>query len=176
MHPEEDLSLVSHLSYGSFFFLFLIHISLQEELRARCHRYQKPTAPTSMPQVSLANSPAAVATPVTSMNSGHMGLPMNPLPAGMMIPMPMAHMALPPHMQMGMAPMGLLRAPHMPGKSTDTKCITFCIVTSVICFRSTRPNYLFYFWIFVSTLVGMPGGFAPYGAPLGFPMMPPRFR
>nr|CAG4649535.1 EOG090X0A5X [Scapholeberis mucronata]SVE93767.1 EOG090X0A5X [Scapholeberis mucronata] len=117
MHPEEDLSL--------------------EELRARCHRYQKPAVSTSMPQVSIANSPAAVATPVTTVNSGQMGLPMNHIPAGMMIPMPMAHMALPPHMQMGMAPMGLLQAPHMPG---------------------------------------MPGGFAPYGAPLGFPMMPPRFR
>nr|CAH0101030.1 unnamed protein product [Daphnia galeata] len=118
MHPEEDLSL--------------------EELRARCHRYQRNTVPTSIPQVSIASPQSATATPVSSLSSGQMGLPMSHLPAGMMIPMPMTHMALPPHMQMGMAPMGLLRAPHM------------------------HP--------------GMPGGFSPYGAPLGFPMMPPRFR
>lgn len=118
MHPEEDLSL--------------------EELRARCHRYQRSAVPTSMPQVSIASPQSATVTPVSSVSSGQMGLPMGHLPAGMMIPMPMTHMALPPHMQMGMAPMGLLRAPHM------------------------HP--------------GMPGGFSPYGAPLGFPMMPPRFR
>ena len=68
-----------------------------------------------MPQVSIASPPAAV-NPVSTVGSGQMGLPMGHLPAGMMIPMPMAHMALPPHMQMGMGPMGLLRAPHMPGK------------------------------------------------------------
>ncbi len=66
-----------------------------------------------MPQVSIASPPAAAVTPVT-VNSGQMGLPMGHLPAGMMIPM-VPHMALPPHMQMGMGPMGLLRAPHMPG-------------------------------------------------------------
>nr|CAG4641894.1 EOG090X0A5X [Eurycercus lamellatus] len=116
MHPEEDLSL--------------------EELRARHQRYQR-SAVTSSSQMSLPTPPNPV-TPASTVHSGHMGLPMGHLPAGMMIPMPMAtHMALPPHMQMGMAPMGLLRAPHMPG---------------------------------------MPGGFSPYGAPLGFPMMPPRFR
>lgn len=87
-----------------------------------------------MPQVSIANSPAAVATPVTTVNSGQMGLPMNHIPAGMMIPMPMAHMALPPHMQMGMAPMGLLRAPHMPGK-----CIVFIHV-----FHTYRRNSFYY--------------------------------
>jgi len=79
-------------------------------------------------------SPSSVVTPTTA--HGGMGIPIGHLP-GMMIPMAMPHMALPPHMQMGMAPMGILRAPHMPG---------------------------------------MPGGFSPYGTPLGFPMMPPRFR
>jgi hypothetical protein len=69
-----------------------------------------------MPQVSIASPQSATVTPVSSVSSGQMGLPMGHLPAGMMIPMPMTHMALPPHMQMGMAPMGLLRAPHMhPG-------------------------------------------------------------
>jgi len=113
MHPEEDLSL--------------------EELRARLGRYQKNTVVTSTPQVTMV-SPSSVVTPTTA--HGGMGIPIGHLP-GMMIPMAMPHMALPPHMQMGMAPMGILRAPHMPG---------------------------------------MPGGFSPYGTPLGFPMMPPRFR
>jgi len=113
MHPEEDLSL--------------------EELRARLSRYQKSTTMVSAPQVTMV-SPSPVVTPTTA--PGGMGIPIGHLP-GMMIPMAMPHMALPPHMQMGMAPMGILRAPHMPG---------------------------------------MPGGFSPYGTPLGFPMMQPRFR
>lgn len=68
-----------------------------------------------MPQASASTPPASVASPVSTVSNGQMGLPMGHLPAGMMIPMPMAHMALPPHMQMGMGPMGLIRAPQMPG-------------------------------------------------------------
>ena len=83
---------------------------LQEELRARRPRYQKNAVATNLSQ-----SQAPVVSQLTSVNpvnTAHMGLPMS-LP-GMMIPMPhIAHMALPPHMQMG--PMGILRAPHMPG-------------------------------------------------------------
>nr|CAG4638613.1 EOG090X0A5X [Cyclestheria hislopi] len=115
MHPEEDLSL--------------------EELRARHPRYQKASVISSSPQVVMTTQPTSL-PPTTG--PGGFGIPMGgPIPAGMMIPMHMPPMALPPHMQMGMAPMGLIRAPHMPG---------------------------------------MPGGISPYGTPLGFPMMPPRFR
>merc|ERR1712071_714310 len=77
MHPEEDLSL--------------------EELRARLHRYQKNTAVASAPsaQVTMV-SPSPIGTPTTA--HGGMGIPIGHLP-GMMIPMAMPHMALPPHMQ-----------------------------------------------------------------------------
>ena len=81
-------------------------------MRARRPRYQKNALATNLSQ-----SQAPVASQLTSVNpvnAPHMGLPMGHIPAGMMIPMPhIAHMALPPHMQM--APMGILRAPHMPG-------------------------------------------------------------
>ena len=78
---------------------------------------------SQMPQLA---QPAPV-TPVSTVHNGHMGIPMGHLPSGMMIPMPMAHMALPPHMQMGMAPMGLLRAPHMPGKLFVLKLVKGCL-------------------------------------------------
>lgn len=86
-------------------------------MRARHPRYQRSAVPSSSSQLPAPNQAAAV-TPASTVQSGHMGIPMGHLPSGMMIPMPMAPMALPPHMQMGMAPMGLLRAPHMPGKQS----------------------------------------------------------
>ena len=80
-------------------------------MRARLGRYQKSTAVASASQVTMVSS-SSVVSPTAP---GGMGIPIGHLP-GMMIPMAMPHMALPPHMQMGMAPMGILRAPHMPGK------------------------------------------------------------
>lgn len=108
MHPEEDLSL--------------------EELRARNPRYQRSQTANSHSPVStpmaITSSPSALQpSPVTTNVHAGLGLPMGAqhpqqhhLPAGMMIPMAMPHMAFPPHMQMapGMG-MGLIRAPHMPG-------------------------------------------------------------
>ena len=79
-------------------------------MRARLQKYQMSSVPANASQVTMA-SPSPSITPTTV----HGG--MGHLPAGMMIPMAMPHMALPPHMQMGMAPMGLLRAPHMPGRN-----------------------------------------------------------
>lgn len=110
--------------------------------------------------VSIATPPNQVPQ-ANAMQNGHLGLPMGQIPAGMMIPMPMPHMALPPHVQMGMSPVGLLRAPHMPGKlHSNADCF---------CADGMANDLLAY-------IAGVPGGFAPYGAPIGFPMMPPRFR
>nr|CAG4646443.1 EOG090X0A5X [Macrothrix elegans] len=87
MHPEEDLSL--------------------EELRARHLKYQK-----NLTHASPMPTPSSTANNTSS--NGQMGVSVGHIPSGMMIPMPLPHMALPPQMQMGMPPVGLLRGPHIP--------------------------------------------------------------
>lgn len=93
----------------------------------------------------MAMSSSATAV-TTSVPNGQMAIPggVAPLPSGMMIPM----MALPPHMQMGMgAPVGLLRAPHMPGKNhlnRVAKCRAFMISFFQACpedFLPTAPRW-----------------------------------
>ena len=142
MHPEEDLSL--------------------EELRARHPRYQRSQTTNNSQQTPTSTATAITSSPSTLQPStastnvhAGLGIPMvaqqhpqqqhhhhphhHHIPAGMMIPMAMPHMAFPPHMQMapGMG-MGLIRAPHMPGtlhyhSYTSFKFyFHFCSITYVV--------------------------------------------